>query len=300
MKLILSIIIFFLILTSCQVSSPKKVTQFIKEKKEIIKNNIKEEPKDKNESIFYYVGEPYYIEGIEYIPAEDYNYNKNGLSTYYGKELHNIKTINNDYNKVTELLGRHKTLPLPSTVRITNLENGLSLIIKINDRHEDNSSIIQVSRKVAQLLKFYKNKIARVNVEIIEDPSKQMKIVTMSMNEPKFNETISSAPTEIVSISDLNETNSDISNNNSNFEQPIELKQNKISDSSLFLKVYGFDSYQQSKEILKDLNINFKTTVMNEGNNYSIVLGPLENKDINLLVSSFISIGYKQNEIIVE
>jgi len=299
MKLIFSIIIF-LILTSCQVSSPKKVKQFIEEKKEVIKSNIKEEAKEKNESIFYYIGETYYIEGIEYTPAEDYNYSKNGLSTYYGKELHNIKTINNDYNKVTELLGRHKTLPLPSTVRITNLENGLSLIIKINDRHEDNSSIIQVSRKVAQLLKFYKNKIARVNVEIIEDPSKQMKIVTMSMNEPEFNETISSAPTEIVSISDLNETGIAISEDNPNYEQPIELKQNDISDSSLFLKVYGFDSFEQSKEILENLNINFKTTVMNEGNNYSIILGPLENENINKLVSSFISIGYKQNEIIVE
>ena len=300
MKLILSLIIFFLLLTSCQVSSPKKVKKFIEEKKEIIKNNTKEELKEKNESIFYFIGETYYIEGIEYTPVEDYNYSKNGLATFYGKELHNIKTINNDYNKVTELLGRHKTLPLPSTVRITNLENGLSLIIKINDRHEDNSSIIQVSRKVAQLLKFYKNKIARVNVEIIEDPSKQMKIVTMSMNEPEFNETISSAPTEIVSISDLNETSTDISDNNSNFEQPIELKQNEILDSSLFLKVYGFDSYKQSKKILEDLNINYKTTVMNEGNNYSIMLGPLENEDINKLVSSFISIGYKQNEIIIE
>ena len=300
MKLIISILIFFLILSSCQVTSTKKVKKYIKEKKEEIKNNIKDSPEIKNENIFYYVGETYYIEGKEYKPVEDYNYNKNGLATYYGKELHNVKTINNDYNKVTELLGRHKTLPLPSTIRITNLENGLSLIIKINDRHDDNSSIIQVSRKVAQLLKFYKNKIARVNVEVIEDPSKQMKIVTMSMNEPEFNETISSAPTEIVSISDLNESNSILSNDDSNFEQPIELKQNEVSKSSLFLKVFGFNSYEQSREILEKLNINIKTTVMNEGDDYSIILGPLENNDINKLVSSFISIGYKQNEIIVE
>ena len=59
-----------------------------------------------------------------------YNYDKDGLASFYGKELHNVKTINNDLNKVTELLGRHKTLPLPSTVKITNLENGISLISK--------------------------------------------------------------------------------------------------------------------------------------------------------------------------
>ena len=101
--------------------------------------------------------------------------------------MHKIKTANNDLNKVTELLGRHKTLPLPSVVKVTNLENGLSVTVKIIDRHKDNSSIIQVSRKVAQLLRFYKNKITRVRVEILPDPSKQWKNVILSMNEPEFN-----------------------------------------------------------------------------------------------------------------
>ena len=50
----------------------------------------------------------YFIEGVKYIPKEEYNYDKDGLATFYGKELHNVKTINNDLNKVTELLGRHK------------------------------------------------------------------------------------------------------------------------------------------------------------------------------------------------
>ena len=58
--------------------------------------------------------------------------------------LQNI--ITNDINKVTELLGRHKTLPVPSMVNITNLDNGLSINIKIIDRHEDNTALIQVSR----------------------------------------------------------------------------------------------------------------------------------------------------------
>ena len=61
---------------------------------------------------------------------------------------------------------------------VTNLENGLSLVIKVNDRHQNNASIIEVSRKVAQLLGFYKAKITRVRVEIMADPSKQLKIVT--------------------------------------------------------------------------------------------------------------------------
>ena len=159
----------------------------------------------------YLIGDPYFIEGVKYTPKEDYSYSEVGLATFYDKELHNQKTLNNDLNKVTELLGRHKTLPLPSIVKITNLEIGLSLTIKVIDRHDDNASVIQVSRKVAQLLRFYKNKIARVKVEILSDPSKQWKNVTMSINDEDFNSTVESAPTEIVSISNIDDDNEESS-----------------------------------------------------------------------------------------
>ena len=115
------------------------------------------------------------------------------------KKLHNLKLLIMIINKVTELLGRHKTLPIPSMVKITNLENGLSINIKIIDRHNDNQQLIQVSRKVGQLLGFYKDKIATVKVDIISDASKQWKNVIV-LNEENFNDTISSAPTSIVSI----------------------------------------------------------------------------------------------------
>ena len=163
MKLIISL--FFIFLFSCANISNNKVVNKIENAKNIIEDKTKEnvaklvEPKknlDKenstSENIFYLIGDPYFIEGVKYTPKEDYSYSEVGLATFYDKELHNQKTLNNDLNKVTELLGRHKTLPLPSIVKITNLENGLSLTIKVIDRHDDNASVIQVSRKVAQLL----------------------------------------------------------------------------------------------------------------------------------------------------
>mgnify|MGYP003326622339 CR=1 FL=1 len=159
----------------------ENVAKIVEPKKNLDKENLT------SENIFYLIGDSYFIEGVKYTPKEDYSYSEVGLATFYDKELHNQKTLNNDLNKVTELLGRHKTLPLPSIVKITNLENGLSLTIKVIDRHDDNASVIQVSRKVAQLLRFYKNKIARVKVEILSDPSKQWKNVTMSINDEDFN-----------------------------------------------------------------------------------------------------------------
>lgn len=307
-KLIINFLILIFLL-SCQIKDVKKISQIVDIKKEPIekieklidKKTSNVSPQIKNNTLKYlkYVlGDSYFIDGVEYIPEENYDYNQIGLASFYNKELHNIRTINNDYNKVTELLGRHKTLPIPSIVKVTNLENGLSITLKINDRHNDNSSIIQVSRKSAQLLKFYKNKIARVRIEILSDPSKQMKIVTQTMNQSSFNETVISAPTEIVSITDINQ---DLQNNlKSNQESPIEINFSEITKEKMFLRIYGFDSYKKAKLIYGQLELKQKFTIQNDQGSYSLIIGPLENIEANNLVLSFISRGYKKTEFFLE
>lgn len=302
-KLIISF--FFIFIFSCEPISNDIVKNKIENTKKIVENkknkiNIKTDkhntPKDK---IFYLIGDPFYIEGVEYTPEENYNYDMVGLATYYDKEFHNKKTLNNDLNKVTELLGRHKTLPLPSIVKITNLENGLSLIIKIVDRHDDNASIIQVSRKVSQLLRFYKNKIAKVRVEILSDPSKQWKSVIMSINDNDFNKTVESAPTEIVSISNI-DNNNKVLLDTENLELPIELGLEKIQKVDLFLHVNNFKNYQEIQNIINQIKLNEKYTTENIENFYKLVIGPIDNQSANKLVSTFISKGYKDTELILE
>ena len=310
MKLIISL--FFIFLFSCDNISNNKVVNKIENAKNIIEDKTKEnvaklvEPKknlDKenstSENIFYLIGDPYFIEGVKYTPKEDYSYSEVGLATFYDKELHNQKTLNNDLNKVTELLGRHKTLPLPSIVKITNLENGLSLTIKVIDRHDDNASVIQVSRKVAQLLRFYKNKIARVKVEILSDPSKQWKNVTMSINDEDFNSTVESAPTEIVSISNIDDDNEEVILQE-DIEQPIELGFEKVENLELFLHINNFKNYEDIQKIVNEIQLKEKFTSENMGDFYKLIIGPIENEVANKLVSTFILKGYKENEIILE
>tara|TARA_B100000959_G_scaffold276415_1_gene331139 strand:- start:712 stop:1653 length:942 start_codon:yes stop_codon:yes gene_type:complete len=312
MKLIISFLFF--ILFSCEQIPKNKILNKIETTKNIIEEkttnstNEKKELKKKikenkinEDNIFYLIGNPYYIEGVKYIPEENYSYQEVGLATYYDKELHNKKTANNDLNKVTELLGRHKTLPLPSIVKITNLENGLSLTIKIVDRHDDNPSIIQVSRKVAQLLRFYKNKITKVKVEILSDPSRQWKNVIMSINDNDFNKTVESAPTEIVSISNIDENISNIAEvNREDFvEQPIELGFEKIEKVELYLHVNNFKNYQDIQNIVKEIDLLEKYTSQNMGTSYQLIIGPIDNQVANKLVLTFISKGYKENELIL-
>ena len=262
-------------------------------------NNIKNIDNKSNETIYYYIGEQYFIEGVKYLPQEDYNYSEIGLATFYGKELHNTKTVNNDINKVTELLGRHKTLPLPSMVKITNLDNGLSLNIKIIDRHNDNSTLVQVSRKVAQLLGFYKDKIATVKIEILSDSSKQWKKVTTSLNEPEFDKTISSAPTEIVSISNIDDNDFKSKSQKIIDLEPIEINYNEVKEYELFLKIYNFDNYNTIKNLINSLDDSFNYTSEKNGSNYDLILGPIDKKQLNNLVSYFISKGYKETEILL-
>ena len=310
MKLIISL--FFIFLISCENVSKNDVVNQIENTKNIIKETTKDnvakliEPKknlekenSNQDKIFYLIGDPYYIEGVKYVPEEDYSYSEVGLATFYDKELHNQKTQNNDLNKVTELLGRHKTLPLPSIVKITNLENGLSLTIKVIDRHDDNASVIQVSRKVAQLLRFYKNRIARVKVEILSDPSKQWKNVTMSINDEDFNSTVESAPTEIVSISNIDDDNEE-SSVQEDIEQPIELGFEKVENLELFLHINNFKNYEDIQKIVNEIQLKEKFTSENMGDFYKLIIGPIENEVANKLVSTFILKGYKDNEIILE
>ncbi len=306
MKLIISL--FFFILVSCDNISKDKVFNKLENTKNIIgekaKKNIQKSDDSKKENfsknrIFYLIGDPYYIEGVKYTPKENYTYQEVGLATYYDKELHNQRTVNNDLNKVTELLGRHKTLPLPSIIKITNLENGLSLTIKIVDRHDDNASIIQVSRKVAQLLRFYKNKIAKVKVEILSDPSKQWKNVTMSINDDNFTSTVDSAPTEIVSISNID--NDIIESDKKEIqEQPIEIGFEEVENLELYLHINNFKNYQEIQKIINEIQLTEKFTSENIGASYKLIIGPIENDIANKLVSTFISKGYKENEIIIK
>jgi len=311
MKLIISL--FFIFLISCENVSKNDVVNQIENTKNIIKETTKdnvaklieskknlEKENSSQDKIFYLIGEPYYIEGVKYVPEEDYSYSEVGLATFYDKELHNQKTQNNDLNKVTELLGRHKTLPLPSIVKITNLENGLSLTIKIIDRHEDNASIIQVSRKVAQLLRFYKNKIAKVKVEVLSDPSKQWKNVTMSLNDEDFNSTVDSAPTEIVSITNIESDEVLEEDKQDVLEQPIELGFEKVESLELYLHVSNFKNYDEIQKIVKEIDLKEKYTSENMGSFYKLIIGPMENETANKLVSTFILKGYKENKIILE
>jgi len=121
----------------------------------------------------YKVGKPYQIKGVWYYPAEDYDYVETGIASWYGPKFDRRPTANGETFDMNKVSAAHRTLPLPSMVRVTNLDNGRSLIVRVNDRGPfAHGRIIDMSRKGAQLLGFIRQGTARVRVEILADESR--------------------------------------------------------------------------------------------------------------------------------
>ncbi len=123
----------------------------------------------------YKIGEPYQIQGIWYYPAENYEYDENGIASWYGAQFHGRRTANGEIYDMNALTVAHRTLPMPSFVRVTNLENGRSLILRVNDRGPyARGRILDISRRGAQLLGFRQNGTAQVRVQIMADKSRAL------------------------------------------------------------------------------------------------------------------------------
>lgn len=121
----------------------------------------------------YKVGEPYQVKGEWYYPREDYSYDETGIASWYGADFHGQRTANGEVYNKDELTAAHKTLPLPSLARVTNLDNGKSIVVRINDRGPfSGTRLIDVSQRSAQLLGFENNGTAKVRVQVLADESK--------------------------------------------------------------------------------------------------------------------------------
>ena len=117
---------------------------------------------------------PYQIKGQWYHPQGHYEYSEQAMASYYGGTdvFHGRKTSNGEVFDMNRLSAAHKTLPIPCIVRVTNLKNGRSIRLKINDRGPFvENRIIDVSRKAAQLLGFYRDGVAPVHVETCMEES---------------------------------------------------------------------------------------------------------------------------------
>jgi rare lipoprotein A len=116
----------------------------------------------------YRVGKPYTVAGRVYVPEEDTSYREEGMASWYGDDFHGRLTANGEVFDMASLTAAHPTLPMPCYARVTNLGNGKSLIVRVNDRGPYHGNrLIDVSNRAAELLEFKGNGVARVRVEYV-------------------------------------------------------------------------------------------------------------------------------------
>jgi rare lipoprotein A len=111
---------------------------------------------------------PYEINGVWYTPREQPGYDQTGIASWYGEQFHNGTTADGEVFDMDRVSAAHKTLPLPSTVEVTNLDNGSSIVVRVNDRGPFvDGRIIDLSRAAAEKLGFRDQGTARVRVRYL-------------------------------------------------------------------------------------------------------------------------------------
>jgi rare lipoprotein A len=122
----------------------------------------------------YKIGAPYTVKGITYYPHVDLAYDETGMASWYGEAFQGQYTANGEVYDLNEITAAHRTLPLPSIVEVVNLANNRAIRVRVNDRGPfTDGRILDVSRRVAQLLGFERGGTTRVRVRVIKDDSLQ-------------------------------------------------------------------------------------------------------------------------------
>ena len=213
---------------------------------------------------YYKIGTPYEIAGKHYIPKKDPTYQEEGIASWYGPSFHGNKTANGAKFNTTTLTAAHRTLPLPSMVRVTHLKNNKSVVVMVNDRGPfSKDRIIDVSKKTAELLDFRVQGTAKVRVEFLPEETKTLLV---SMGLPADEVTKGTIPTQLANTK-------------------IPALKPTTSSSSRYVQVGTFslkDNAQKIKTTLNDLGP--EKVIVNEVKRgstplYRVQVGPWETEE---------------------
>ncbi len=126
----------------------------------------------------YYVGSAYKVENVQYIPVEDMTYNQTGIAGIVPAELNGTKTSNGEIFDVNQMLATSKTLPLPTIARVTNLDNGQSVVVRVNNRGPFvNTRIMDLSPAAAT--KIGMTGQSKVQIQVLAEESMAVKNATL-------------------------------------------------------------------------------------------------------------------------
>ncbi len=255
-----------------------------------------------DEDPMYKVGNPYKINGKWYYPAIDYDYNEVGIASWYGPGFHGKKQQMEKFLIKIKYSAAHRTLPMPSIVRVTNLENGKILDnIRVNDRGPfAGNRIIDLSKKAAQELDFINSGVAKVRVEIMENESR---IYAARNSEKNKVRKANKAKLEKVQRKVI-PTEEDIDKNSREVVNISDDENNSIlKGKPVIIQVGAFGDHRNAKSLTEKLS-EFKAYIerkfIDNKYLYRVRIGPLSNLDLaKSIKSKLFDLGHTSSHLVV-
>jgi rare lipoprotein A len=237
----------------------------------------------------YKVGKPYQIRGVWYHPHVNYGYRETGIASWYGAKFHNRQTANGQIFDMNSISAAHRTLPLPSVVQVTNLSNGRSLKILVNDRGPfAHGRIIDLSRRAAQLLGFERAGTARVLVEIVADESRRLAQLAQGKSGKPVRVSAITKPMVVVPITPVQKIQG--------LSLPVPGK------GSLFVQAGAFVRKDLAKQMERDLAPIGPTRIVEatigERLYYRVRLGPVAMDESNKILDAVVRTGYPDARLV--
>lgn len=201
----------------------------------------------------YYIGNAYKVEDVQYIPVEDMTYNQTGVAGIIPTELNGTKTSNGEIFDASQMLAASKTLPLPTIARVTNLENGQSVVVRVNNRGPFvNTRIMDLSPAAAQ--KIGLNGQGKIQIQVMANESTAVKNATLAANAPAQPAPTVAAPvvTETVTVT-----------------APVEASA-PVATGEYSVQVAAFYAEDSATTLANRLKAYGDATVINEGDMYKV------------------------------
>jgi len=222
-------------------------------------------------------GNPYQIDGQWYYPlATGENYDEVGVASWYGDKFHGLKTANGETYNMYAMTAAHTTLPMPSLVRVTNLENGKSVTVRVNDRGPfAKSRLIDLSYAAAKALGTVKHGTARVRVQTLQSADVSSEKVTKPTKQAAKPSSVQNLLVQAA---------------------PVQSQVPSVSSKVPYVQVGAFSSESNAIRMVEKLKKHEKyasAKVIPVGHVYRVRVGPFaQTKDAELVLNDIQSHGY--------
>ena len=260
----------------------------------------------------YHVGKPYQVAGRWFTPHEQPGYDKTGQASWYGEAFHRRRTSNGEWFDMNTLTAASATLPLPSYAKVTNLENGRQVIVRVNDRGPFvDTRVMDLSKRAADALGYRQKGLGHVRIQLIGPaPLNDHGQHLMAMNQALGN---GASLTQLASISENPNQRPNIQvaaakPRKAKIEQPVqqatyEPSAQPPSNAGFIVRVAVFHSLDNANTAYASLASFGPTQIIRavgaNGPLYRVQMGPLDSEqDAQAALETAISSGFEDARIV--